>query len=112
MKTTNVLAHEAIARSLRKHISRRLALEELLRREPLERPKWMSLSEAKERRRKLRACVLALIPSFEPAKINAYYLGKVRGSKSRLARLRKTRQNGKSTVPFRHPSDSIVEKVR
>lgn len=112
MKTTNVLAKEAIAHSLRKHIPRKIALKELLQREPLERPKWMSLEEARKRRRKLFECVLGLIPSFEPTKINAYYLGKIRGSQSRLDRLRKAKQNGRSTVPFRHPSDVAVEILR
>lgn len=112
MKTTDVLAKEAIARSLKKHISRARALRELLRNEPLVRPEWMSLEDAKERRRKLFECVLGLIPNFEPAKINACYFGDIRGSKSRLRRLMRSKQNGGSTVPTRHPSDVTVEILR
>ena len=111
MKTTDVLAREAIVRSMRRHITREDALKEILKRERLLRPRWMTLEEAKKRRGILFRCVMTLIPHFEPGKVNAHYTGRVRGSKRRLERLRQE-SNGGNRIPHGHSSDVAVELLR
>ncbi len=82
------LAKAAIALSIKRHITREEALKRVLRRVPLERQDWETPDEARKKRKVLFRCVLALIPSFEPNKINANFTGKIRDSRQRFARMR------------------------
>ena len=87
MKNNAELARAAIIHSSKRHITREAALTEILKKEKLDRPSWMTSADAKVRRKTLVKCVLALIPWLEPNKINANFKGKVRNAAVRLKRM-------------------------
>lgn len=102
MKAINTarLAQEAITRSIRKGISRTEALKEILRNIRVERYEWMTRNTVRHQRKVLFACVLSLIPHFEPNRFNARYLGIRKPNLNRLQRLAEKEAQKEENLPL------------